>query len=422
MKKLILFTLTLLSLYNISFAQYSEFRNEEDQLNSITIGNKENGLQLNGRIAAYYENRWLKDGQTNLRHNGFAMKDADIDILGKTKNQFIYELQVSLLDLVSAASMGNTNNLQTQNASNASPNPQNTGFKAAYMAYEGDKLPFHVKLGYDKVPYSQGSLNDAYSTPMWSHANLVGGDFFSRRDMGITLYKSLWKQRINIYAGAYSGLGENVFEYGNDASGKPEYIGRIDVSYPSRFKYSAIDEASSPIPVFRVGLNARYTDKTQPAGHSLTTDVPDAPGAYGIRIINGKKTMYGGDFIIKYKGISLLFEADLIQMQPADAGDALYGATPTSFNNGMVKAGGITTGINYNWKSIHSTFSVNYEQINGNDLIAGDEQWLYLGYAYKVNGFNSVLKLEYYKPLKEDVNLNPLKYTSQLRIGYQFVF
>ncbi len=85
----------------------------------------------------------------------------------------------------------------------------------------------HVKLGYDKVPYSQGSMNDAYGTPMWSHANLFGGDFFSRRDLGLTLYKSFWRKRIHVYAGVYSGLGETVFVYGNDASGKPEYIARV---------------------------------------------------------------------------------------------------------------------------------------------------------------------------------------------------
>ena len=78
--------------------------------------------------------------------------------------------------------------------------------------------------------------------------------------------------------------------------------------------------------------------------------------------------------------------------------------------------------MNYNWEKIHSVFSVAYEDDNANDLIPGEQEWLTLGYAYKIRGFNSVAKIEYYKPVQEDVNSNPLKYTAQVRIGYQIVF
>jgi hypothetical protein len=409
MKRSVLFSIALLALAQSSFAQFSEFRNYETPSN-FTINSENNILQIGGRVSAFYGDRIMKTGQTNLKHNGFAMKDADLDITGTTKSKFVYEVQVSLLDIVNAAVSQNT-------ADAGAP-----GIKAAYVSYEGKSLPIHIKLGYDKLPYSQGSMSDAYSTPMWSHANLVGGDFFSRRDLGLTLFKSLWQKRVHIYAGIYSGLGENVFEYGNDASGKPEYVGRIDFAYPSRYKYDVIDEDNTPKPVFRVGVNARYTDKTQPAGRSLSADVPDAPGAYGLRIVNGKKLVYGGDISIKYKGISLLFETDMVNMKPVDNADALYEATSASFNKGVVHAGGFVTGINYNFKKINSVFSVNYENINANDLANGKQEWLYLGYAYKINGFNSVLKIEYYKPMTEDYVSNALKYTDQFRIGYQIVF
>jgi hypothetical protein len=74
---------------------------------------------------------------------------------------------------------------------------------------------------------------------------------------------------------------------------------------------------------------------------------------------------------------------------------------------------------------------VNYENFNVNDLTKGHEEWMYLGYAYKVAGFNSVVKVQYYRPLVEDASApvkapNPypevLKYTGQLRVGYQVIF
>ena len=409
MKKIYLPLLLLVIASNTLHAQFSEFRNSDDAPTNFLLNSNNNTLQIGGRVSAFYGYRFVKDGVTNLSHNNFAMKDVDIDVIGTTRSKFVYEVQFSLLDLVTAAT--------TQNSVPSAP-----GLKAAYVSYEGNKLPFRVELGYDKLPYSMGSLNDAYNTPMWSHANLVGGDFFSRRDLGLTLTQRLWKNRLSIYGGIYSGLGETIFQYGGDASGRPEYVGRVDLAYPSHFKYDAIDEKGSAVPAFRLGVNARYTDKTQPAGRSITTDVPDALGTYDLSMVNGKKLVYGGDFIFKYKGLSLLFEADYMNVKPADATDPLYEATPITFNGKVVHAGGFVTGANYNWKKAHSVFSINYENINANDLLAGHAEWLYIGYAYKFSGFNSVFKAEFYRPLKEDVASDPLKYNSQIRVGYQIVF
>lgn len=409
------------------YGQFSSYDTTENNTylssGTFTLNSDNNVMQIGGRVSGYYEDRFLKSGITNKKHNGFAFKDVDLDILGKTSGKFVYEVQLSLLDIVSAASVANSATSATvQAASNINPNPDNNGFKAAYIAYEGKKLPFHVKFGYDKLPYSMGSLNDVYSTPFWSHPNLVGGDMFSRRDLGVTLYRSFWEKRVNVYGGVYSGLGENVFEYGGDASGKPEYVGRIDVSYPKRYKYDLIDAEVSPVPVFRVGINARYADKTQPAGYSIYTDAPDAPGSYGLRIADGKRMAYGGDFTFKYMGFSANLEGHILELRPTDNSNPLYEATPAAFNKGYVKAGGYVGGVNYNWSAIHSVFAVSFEDINWNDLIKGEEQWLYFGYAYNVVGFNSVFKVQYYLPVKEDAAQDPLKYTGQIRVGYQIVF
>jgi len=265
---------------------------------------------------------------------------------------------------------------------------------------------------------------------MWNHGDLYGGDLFARRDLGLTLQSRLWKNRINIYGGIYSGMGENIFQYGNDASGRFEYIGRVEFSYPGKMKYHIIDHENSPAIQFRVAVNARYEDKTQPTGVSIMTDYPAMPGKFGIRMINGKRAVYGADAIVKFKGISATFETDMVRMQPSSDTDPLYYGTPASFNGKYVNAGGYNTSLNYNWEKMHSVFSVMYEEFNTNDLavninprhLAGLQAWLYFGYAYKINGFNSVFKVEYYRPTIEAANLNPLKYDGQIRMGYQLVF
>ena len=407
MKRKLLLTFSAATLAIAAHGQeFSEFQNMASR--TFTISADNNTFQIGGRVSGYYENRALKSGYYNLSHNGWGMKDGDLDMLGKTSSKFVYEFHISILDLATAAATQNTNN------------PANSGIKAGYLEYAGS--PVKIKFGYDKVPFSQGSLNEVWGTPMWSHANLYGGDLWSRRDFGLTLHYTTWKSRINLYGGAYSGMGENFFEYGNDASGTFEYIGRAEFSYPGKMKYQPIDEDNTPKPQFRIAVDARYEDKKQPQGQTILGNDPDAPGAYGLRIFDGKRMVYGTDFMIKYKGISALFEADMMRMQPTSPTDPLYEGTPASFNGGYIMAGGIATGLNYNWEKIHSVFAVQYEDFNTNDLQKGEQSWLYLGYAYKVSGFNSVFKVEYYIPTLEDKAANPLKYSSQLRVGYQIVF
>ncbi len=405
MKKLLFLAIATIAITNLCNAQFSEFQRSDSSTSGFTFSSENNTMQIGGRVSGYYENRFLKTGYTNLSHNGWAVKDADLDLLGKTNNHFVYEFHISLVDIIAAAATQNT------------ANPANPGFKAAYISYEGWKV--HVKFGYDKLPFSQGSISDVYATPMWSHANLYGGDLFSRRDFGLTFNTRLLHNHINLYGGAYSGMGENFYEYGNDASGTFEYIGRIEYCFPGKMKYHPLDEENTQKPTFRIAANIRYEDKTQPTGQTIGVD---APGAYGLRIINGKRMVYGGDFIAKYKGFSYLFETDLMKLTPANATDPLFEGTSNAVNGGYIKAGGFVTGLNYNSDKLRSTFSVNYEDFKTDDLTVSEQSWLYFGYAYKVSGYNSVLKAEYYIPTKEATLTNPLKYSGQIRIGYQIVF
>ena len=331
----------------------------------------------------------------------------DLDVLGTTANKFTYEVHYSLVDIITAAATANSS-------------PSTPGFKAAYLEYDGFKV--HMKLGFDKIPFSQSNLMHEHETPNWSHPGLTGGDYFSRRDIGITFSTKLLKDKINLYAGAYSGLGETFFTYGNDASGTFEYVARAEFCYPGKMKYTEIDEENSPVVHFRVAANIRYEDKTQPGSGSVSASYPLAMGTYNTYMVNGKRTVYGGDAIIKYRGISATFETDMLNMKPSSSADALYNGTTSSINKGVVNAGGCIAALNYNWEKVHSVFSVVYENSNANDHLYGNQEWMTFAYAYKISSFNSCAKIEYYAPTKEDGASNPLKYTGQFKVGYQIVF
>ena len=287
-----------------------------------------------------------------------------------------------------------------------------------FIKYSG--LPVHIKLGWDKIPYSQSSLTDIYESPFWNRDLLTGGDMFSRRDMGLTLSSSLLKEKINIYAGAYSGIGEYYIVNGdNDASGQPEYVGRADFSFPEKYDYKSVDINGSKKFRFRAGANARYTNKTQPGNYSLSSTLL---GDYGLNMVDGKKTVYGFDASAEYRHLSIQFEHDKLILKPADQTNALFHGTPASFNDGKVYAGGWVATINYYWKDIHSVLSAKYDQENLNDLVAGKEENFHIGYAYLVSGWHSCLKFEWIRPLTEDVASDPIHYTNNFRIGLQVLF
>src|SRR5271156_805917 len=136
MKKLVLFTLLAGTVATASYGQ-SNFSEFTDNPSAFTLGSDNNTLQIGGRLSWYYEDRFLKSGQTNMDHNSFDLKDADLDLLGKTANKFTYEFHYSLADLVNQANTW----AYPKNASPTTP-----GFKAAYIEYQGFKI--HIKIGY----------------------------------------------------------------------------------------------------------------------------------------------------------------------------------------------------------------------------------------------------------------------------------
>lgn len=368
----------------------------------ISISNGEHNIEISSRISTYYNQRFLKPGEEERDKNRFRLRDAQLIIEGRVRDDWEYEVQVDFADIGS----NNTGEIDAENP----------GLMDAFVTYKGLEA-FNIKLGYSKLPYSRSSITPFPYSTYWQRAQIVRGDFFSRRDVGVTLYKDFWQKRVNAYAGVYTGLGESSLSGDNDASGNPEFVARVDVSYPAPMKNREIDYVHSPIPLFSLGLNGRYANKNLPDGEAF----PDgAAGEYGLKIVDGKKYTYGMDFTFQYKGFSGQFEIHQVNAQPQNENDPLFlGLTPAQ-TEGRVLAGGYFSQLNYFVKDYNTIVSVRYEQLDLNDLNAGDSKRMSAAIAYQIDGFDAMVKLQYFNNLNDQESLDPLDWNQQIRLGLQF--
>lgn len=389
--KLPLQAIILLSTASVSFAQ-------------VTISNGHHVLEISGSIATYYNDRQLKSGEEDQSKNRFKLRDAQVELEGRVGSDFEYGLKVDFADIAANNSTGIID-------------PENPGLMEASVLYKGFHF-FDVEIGYGKLYYSRNALVPFDFTPYWQRPELTRGSIFSTRDVGVTLMKNFWKQRANVYIGAYNGLGELSLAGDNDASGQLEYVGRIDVSYPSRYRYREIDDRHSPIPMFSLGINGRYANKKLPAGESFPTN---AASEYGLKVIDGTRLVYGLDASFQYMGFSGQFEIHQIKSEPQHDNDPLFmNLTPTQ-TKGYVLSGGYIAQANYfikNWKTI---VSARYEELDLNDLVEGNSQRFSSAIAYQINGYNAMVKFQYFNIIKEE-SIDPLKWDEQFRIGMQFQF
>ncbi len=371
----------------------------------VTITNGVHNLEISGSISGYYNYRVLKPDATNqdMNKNRFRMRDAQIQLEGRVGRDWEYELQFDIADMASGQSM---------------IDGENPGLMDAYVIYKGFDF-VNIQAGFGKTPYSRNSMVPFIFSPYWQRAQIVRGDMFTRRDVGITLSQSFWKQRINLYGGIYNGLGELSLRGDNDATGSVEYIARADFAYPARFRYREIDDRHVPIPMFQVGVNGRYTKRNLPEGGSFPAF---SGGEYGLRVLDGERYVYGLDAAFMYKGFSGTFEIHQYRGQPRLASNPLLQGLPVEQTNRYFLAGGWVGQLNYFLKSWKTIVSVRYEQLDLNDLISGRSERLSFALAYQINGFNSMIKFQYFNVLREEELIDPLRWTEQFRIGWQFLF
>ncbi|MBN2746369.1 MAG: hypothetical protein JXR34_06560 [Bacteroidales bacterium] len=360
----------------------------------VTIGNGHHVLEITGLISPYYGHRWLDDDLNaedamDFKKNRFKLKDAIIEFEGRIGNDYEYELQFDIADFASGRI-----------------DPEDPGLMDAYILYKGLNF-IDIKFGYTKLPYSRSSLVPNKYVSVFNRAELVRGDFFSRRDVGITLQRSFWHQRINAYLGTYTGMGSRTLDGNNDASGNLEYLSRVDISYPANYKYRDIDDTHVPIPMFSFGANARFAEKRTTTGSD-----------YFMQTIDGKKYTYGLDFSAQYMGFSTQFEIHQMRLEP-NTPEKLLG-----YKTDYVLAGGWFGQMNYHSKKLHSIFTVRFEEFNQNDLQPGVTQIFSGAYAYMLNGFNSMIRLQFNHIVEEEIlpYNDGFKWTDEFKIGWILTF
>ena len=384
----------------------------------ISLDNGYHNLEIGGSVSTFYNQRFEYSGNVRNRIDNnpalgydqskdrFGLRDMQLQLEGRVGKDWEYELQVDFADMLNRGDIG-----------------ENPGLLDANATWKG---AVHVTAGFQKIPFSRNSLVPFTQSPFWQRAELTRGEVFSRRDVGVLLSKSLWKNRINVYAGAFSGMGEQILSLGeNDPSGSLEYAGRFDLAWPSRYRYRDFDVNHSPIPMFQVGAAARTVYRK----YSSFLDGDN----YYLRVISGRKTCLTADFSAQWNGFSAQIEWHRIQVNPTnnldpaglryreDRGTLDYkiGTKPTNY----FLAGGFLATVSYSSKLLHSIFSLRYDQFNPNDVVADNtEQSLNFGYAYLLNGFNAAIKAQYSLRLVNRANPLIQRYDDQFRMGLQFQF
>jgi hypothetical protein len=367
--KILFFVLSLFFLRSV-FSQFTLYKGD-------------NSIEISGCLTSFYNYRFYPTSTSDFKKNRFGLRDAQLQFEGRIGKKYEYELQLDFADIFS----------KIEDVEN--PGLMDANF--TYKIFSG----FSTKIGFQKLPYSRSSLVPFVYSPFFQRAEMIRGELFSRRDAGITFQYTFMKQLINLYGGIYSGLGESILIGDNDRSGKSEFLGRIDISFPSRFRYRELDMNHSAIPMFSLGGNYRYSEK----GTSLGQD-------FQIKTLDGYKSLYGFDFAMQFKGFSAQIEAHQMYGVPKNP-SYLQG-----LNTRYFKAGGILAQVNYYFKKIKSSFSVRYDEFNPSDLILGDTQKsISYGFNYFLDGTNSIIRIQYWQRLKQDITNS--KWTDdQIRIGW----
>ena len=371
------------------------------QLNAqLTLTNGDNSLEISGSISTYYNFRSLDSGIVEKDKNRFSLRDAQIQLEGRKGKNWEYELQFDLADLA-----------QT------SVDPENPGLMDAYIKYKGFRF-FQVRMGYGKIEWSRSSLTPFVYSAYWQRAEFLRGNMSSRRDVGVDLSKSFWKQRAQLNLGIYTGLGEQSLGGDNDASGALEYTGRFTLGWPTQYRYREIDDRKVKKTMFGLGVQARYTERNLPDGEFFPAG---AAGEYGIKVINGKKLGYGFDAAFQWKGFSAQFEIQQFKITPQDTNSSFFYGYSVEQTGGHFYAGGWTSQINYSLKKLNLIVSARYEDYNINDLLVGNNERFSAAIAYQFDDFRSMIKAQFIHIIQEE-NIDTPDWKQQFRIGWQYQF
>ena len=373
MKKLFFF----LFIQNLVFSQY-------------TFNKGYDNLEIRGNITTYYKYRWYPNDSIETDNkqekNLFKLKDARIKLEGSiNKRKIEYEMHLDFAKL----------------KDNEQP------LMDAYVTFN-NKL--ETTVGFTKLPFSRHSKTAIIYQPWLKRAQIID-EGQQRRDIGLHLSYGILNDKIQLFSSIVDGEKDLVSD--NDASGNLEYIGRIELAYPTKMKYRSLDLAHSSTPIFSLGSSYRSSTKSE-------TDVFDEIIYYKI---NGTKKSYEFDFAIMYKGFSFLAEAHSI--------DYLWENSQRENSNTI----GLLIEGNYLLKRYNSVFALRYDHtdINGTVSLPGiQQQTISIGYNYRFNEHMNVLKIQFRREIY-DGNINsigdlfspPLNtsnpFKNEIRIGLQYI-
>lgn len=356
-------------------------------------------ISINARSSFYLNQRWGWDSAySDRKQNKFFLRNAQMQIRGNAgkHTRFFFGF-----DIAQIISKGN--------------DPQNPALLDASIQYQGFSFA-DILLGYDKVCYSRNNQVSFFDSPFWQRAEITGGAFYGRRDIGLTLHKKLLRKKLGLWVGVYSGMGEAILQGLNAPSGKYEYVIRAEYSWPVVVKYRELDESHSVIPIFSAGMNGKYCDKSLPAGEIFAGGTT---GEFATKVVNGEKYTYGADFSMMWQGFSLQAEIHQLRMQLRDSTDGLLYSLPNSVTKRTVFTGGFFIQGNYFSKKLQSGLSLRYEELNYNDLVAGYFARWGIAACWKPKNSKCMLKAQYFYNLKEETVIDNLNHREQIRVGLQ---
>jgi hypothetical protein len=99
----------------------------------------------------------------------------------------------------------------------------------------------------------------------------------------------------------------------------------------------------------------------------------------------------------------------------------LFLGLPADQTEGYFLAGGYVAQLNYFFKNIKTEVSARFEELDLNDLAMGNSRRFSPAIAYQINGFNAMVKFQYFNIIKEE-SIDPIRWTEQFRIGLQLRF
>jgi hypothetical protein len=341
------------------------------------ISQGENEIRFSSLIIGFYNHEFYPDQVQDRPNNRFRLRDARFKLDGNLSDNANFELEADFANIIEEGQSGDRSILLD-----------------AWVNYQ---TFVDIKFGFQDIPYSRESSISIRWNPFFNRSTAIG-EAVNRRDLGVTLHKDFFNEKLKAWVGAYNGLG--VLRNLNDASGRLEYVARVEFSYPQAYNDRILDLYNSAIPVVSIGANTRYANKS--------TEDPDYP-----ILIDGKRFQYGLDFAFRYGGFSFIYEYQHITATPN------AGTTWALDENGQFQAPGHILYVSQfipKWKSV---FALRWDKFQKNTVSNSlPEERLALSYNYLISDYDIVLRLNYLRNMNSITTTN-LGY-DQMRIGLLF--